>query len=97
VATDGTLYFGYQNVDGHAHIVVSHDKGLTWVNDRDVGAQLGVQNTSFPEVVAGDGDRAAFAFFGTTTGALTMTRRPSPGSGISTSPRRTTAVKPGPR
>ncbi len=68
VATDGTLYFGYQNVDGHAHVAVSHDKGLTWVNDRDVGAQAGVQNTSFPEMVAGDSDRAAYAFFGTTTG-----------------------------
>ncbi len=67
VATDGTLYFGYQNVDGHAHVAVSHDKGLTWVNDRDVGAPAGVQNTSFPEMVAGDPDRAAFAFFGTTT------------------------------
>ena len=62
------IYFGYQAANGHARIAVSHDKGLTWINDRDVGAQLGVQNPSFPEVVAGDGDRAAFAFFGTTTG-----------------------------
>jgi hypothetical protein len=68
VASDGTLYFGYQAADGHARIAVSHDKGMTWVNDTDVGALAGVQNTSFPAVVAGDPDRAAFAFFGTTTG-----------------------------
>ena len=47
---------------------MSHDKGATWVNIRDVGSSLGVQNCTFPEVAAGDPDRAAFAFFGTTTG-----------------------------
>jgi Dockerin type I domain len=67
VATDGTVYFGYENGDGHAHIARSTDKGLTWENDTDVGAQLGIQNSIFPAVVAGDPDRAAFAFFGTTT------------------------------
>ncbi|HEY0384546.1 MAG TPA: sialidase family protein, partial [Pyrinomonadaceae bacterium] len=44
VASDGTVYFGYQSGDGHARIAVSHDKGLTWINNTDVGAQLGVQN-----------------------------------------------------
>src|SRR2546421_5458713 len=67
IATDGTVYFGYQNGDGHAHIAVSKDKGQTWINDADVGAQLGIQNSVFPAVVAGDPDRAAYAFFGTTT------------------------------
>jgi hypothetical protein len=67
VATDGTLYFGYQNNDGHPHIAVSTDKGATWGMDTDVGAALGINNTAFPAVVAGDPDRAAFAFFGTTT------------------------------
>jgi hypothetical protein len=68
VANDGTLYFGYQAADGHARVAVSHDKGRTWINDKDVGGLAGVQNTSFPAVVAGDPNRAAFAFFGTTTG-----------------------------
>src|SRR5438552_2199875 len=72
VATDGTLYFGYQANDGHPHIAVSHDKGLTWVSDTDVGAVVvnggPVLNTIFPEVVAGDPGRAAFAFFGSETG-----------------------------
>jgi len=72
VATDGTLYFGYQANDGHPHIAVSHDKGLSWVNDTDVGAAVvnggPVLNTAFPAVVAGDPNRAAFAFFGSETG-----------------------------
>ncbi|MGW5669914.1 sialidase family protein [Micromonospora sp. NPDC003776] len=68
VASDGTLYFGYQNADGHAHMAVSHDHGRTWDSDRDVGAALGVKNVVFPAVVAGDADRAAIAFLGTTTG-----------------------------
>src|SRR5882724_1557090 len=72
VATDGTLYFGYQANDGHPHIAVSTDKGLTWVSDTDVGAVVvnggPVLNTIFPEVVAGDPGRAAFAFFGSETG-----------------------------
>jgi hypothetical protein len=67
IATDGTLYFGYQANDGHPRIAVSKDKGQTWINDRDVGASLGIQTALFPAVVAGDPDRAAFAFFGTTT------------------------------
>ncbi|NJC71709.1 hypothetical protein HC031_18570 [Planosporangium thailandense] len=68
VGADGTVYFGYQNADGHPHVAVSHDKGQTWENDQDVGAALGIANTVFPAMVAGDADRAAFAFLGTPTG-----------------------------
>lgn len=68
IASDGTLYFGYQNGDGHARIAVSRDRGLTWSNNQDVGAALGIQNVVFSSVVAGDPDRAAFTFIGTTTG-----------------------------
>ncbi|MBV8898586.1 MAG: PKD domain-containing protein, partial [Verrucomicrobia bacterium] len=67
IAKDGTVYFGYQNGDGTAHIAVSHDRGQTWVNDQDVGSIINLQNVTFPEVVAGDAKRAAFAFLGTTT------------------------------
>ena len=66
VATDGTVYFGFSGGDGHAYIAVSHDEGQTWTNLQDVGASFGIQNIAFPEVVAGDPDRAAFAFLGTT-------------------------------
>ena len=77
IGADGTLYFGYM-ADGHdangnfngstPHIAVSHDKGKTWVNDVNVGTQLGIKNIAFPAVVAGDAQRAAFAFHGSTTG-----------------------------
>src|SRR5205807_5189376 len=72
IATDGTLYFGYQANDGHPHIAVSTDKGVTWIKDTDVGANVvnggPVLNITFPAVVAGDPNRAAFAFFGSETG-----------------------------
>jgi hypothetical protein len=38
-----------------------------WRPPVDVGAQLGIKNIQFPEVFAGDDNRAAFAFLGTTT------------------------------
>jgi PKD repeat protein len=69
IATDGTVYFGYEASNGHARIAVSRDKGKTWTDDQDVGSQLGIQNSVFPAVVAGDGGangRAAYAFYGTT-------------------------------
>jgi hypothetical protein len=68
IASDGTVYFGYDAADGHARISVSHDKGATWTAPYDVGTQLGINNIIFAAVVAGDPDRAAFAFIGTTTG-----------------------------
>jgi Fibronectin type III domain len=66
VGADGTLYFGYSNGDGTAHIAVSRDKGRTWTDDQNVGLPFGIRTTAFPTVVAGDGDRAAFAFHGST-------------------------------
>jgi hypothetical protein len=80
VADDGTIYFAYQARDGHSHVVVSHDKGLTWVNDSDVGAQLGIQNSLFHAAVAGDGNRAAVAYFGTQTGGDTYANPDFPGT-----------------
>jgi hypothetical protein len=68
IGTDGTVYFGYQNGDGRPKIAVSTDRGATWQNNLDISAPFGIQNTAFPAVVAGDGDRAAFAYLGTPTG-----------------------------
>lgn len=65
-ATDGTLYFGYANGDGHPWVAVSQDGGDTWAHMQDVGLSHGIKNIAFPAVVAGDPDRAAFAFLGTT-------------------------------
>jgi hypothetical protein len=67
VATDGTVYFGYKNGDGRPHMALSKDKGRTWIRDQVVGADLGIVNSVFPAVIAGDPDRAAYAFIGTTT------------------------------
>ncbi|GGN94319.1 hypothetical protein GCM10011579_093680 [Streptomyces albiflavescens] len=68
IGAGGTVYMGYQNSDGTARIAVSHDKGKTWLYDQNVGAFLGIKNIVFPAVTAGDDNRAAFAFLGTTTG-----------------------------
>jgi len=67
IATDGTVYFGYGDASSHPRIAVSHDRGVTWSASQDVGVPFGIQNTVFPEVVAGDPNRAAFAFLGTPT------------------------------
>ncbi len=67
IATDGTAYFCYLAADSHVHVAVSHDRGASWVNDRDVGYAAGVVHAVFPAAVAGDPDRAACAFLGTAT------------------------------
>lgn len=67
IGAGGTVYMGYQNSDGAARIAVSHDKGKTWLYDQKVGGNLGIKNIVFPVVTAGDDNRAAFAFLGTTT------------------------------
>ncbi len=68
VARDGTLYFGWDNGGIDAMAAVSRDKGLNWINYQNVGAPFGVTNTVFPAVVAGDSNRAAFAFHGSSNG-----------------------------
>lgn len=65
VGAKGRVYFGYTAQDGHPHIVVSDDQGQSWHDDNDVGLPFQIQNAAFPEVVAGDNDRAAFFFLGT--------------------------------
>jgi PKD repeat protein len=73
VASDSkTIYEGFQSGDGHPRIAVSKDKGLTWSAPFDVGTTVigggPILNTGFAAVVAGDPNRAAFAFYGTVTG-----------------------------
>jgi PKD repeat protein len=75
IASDGTVYFawtglvpGGNSTDNHIFVAVSHDRGGTWSAPVDVGASLGINNAVFAEAVAGDPDRAAVAFLGTTQG-----------------------------
>ena len=63
----GRVYLGFANGDNRAVIATSDDRGKTWSQPLDVGAAFGVNNVAFPAVVAGDDDRAAFAFYGTPT------------------------------
>src|SRR5256714_6509178 len=69
---NNTIYFGYVNNDGHAKIAISHDRGMTWSKSKDAGTPFGIQNAEFAEVIAGDDDRAAFAFLGTQTAGDTQ-------------------------
>jgi uncharacterized repeat protein (TIGR01451 family) len=78
IASDGTIYEGYSGSNKHAYIAVSHDQGVTWSPSVDVGAQVGVIESVFPEVVAGDPDRAAFAFLGSTTPTVLKNGSPDP-------------------
>ncbi len=65
---DGTVYFGFIGEDGRPGVATSTDHGVTWNNLQNVGAAYGIKNAVFPAVVAGDDDRAAFAYLGTPTG-----------------------------
>jgi hypothetical protein len=67
IGADGTLYFAYSNGDGHAHAAVSHDRGKTWTNDRDLGYYQNIQSSVFASAVAGDANRATVFFLGSTT------------------------------
>src|SRR6202521_491768 len=65
-----TIYLGWVSGDSHAHVAHAGDRGATWTGDTDVGAPFGVTHAVFPVVVAGDDNRAAFAFLGTGDGIL---------------------------
>lgn len=67
IGSDGTVYFAFANADGTARVAVSHDRGLTWSAPANVGHAHNIQNTVFPAATAGDGDRAAVFFLGSST------------------------------
>ncbi|MFL6137317.1 MAG: sialidase family protein [Frankiaceae bacterium] len=72
----GRIYLGWQDgtnpsattygTSSAAKIAVSTNHGTTWSAPVDVSTPLGIHNVQFPEVIAGDDDRAAFAWLGTT-------------------------------
>ena len=65
IATDGTVYVGMER-GGSPLVSVSDDQGLTWSDLIDVGDGA-IKTVAFPQMIAGDSDRAALAFLGTTT------------------------------
>ncbi len=69
IGANNTVYLGYEDGGGHdssgpPKIAVSHDRGASWSASVNVGTPFGIVNTSFPEVVAGDDNRVAYAFLG---------------------------------
>jgi hypothetical protein len=67
IATDGTVYLGFINTDGTARVAVSKDRGLNWTAPANVGHSHNLQNGVFSAVVAGDPDRAAMFWIGSST------------------------------
>jgi hypothetical protein len=66
----GRTYFIQSSATGNgsqAIVATSIDQGATWQNVFDVGAAYGLANVTYPAAIAGDGGRAAVAFYGSTT------------------------------
>ncbi|HEX6189428.1 MAG TPA: PKD domain-containing protein [Pyrinomonadaceae bacterium] len=75
IASDGTVYFSFTGpvpggapTDNHIFVAVSRDRGATWSTPVDLGTTHGIKNAVFSSAVAGDPNRAAVVFIGTTTG-----------------------------
>lgn len=72
----GRVYLGWQDgtnpsqstygTTSAAKLATSTDDGKTWSTPVDVSTPLGIHNVQFPEMIAGDDNRAAFAWLGTT-------------------------------
>jgi len=70
-SADNTVYFAYEDGNGSGgsspiKVAVSHDHGGTWAPSIDVSTPAGVAYGVMPAAVAGDGNRAAVAFYGST-------------------------------
>ncbi len=74
IGAGNSVYLGFQQAstngskDTYPYVAVTRDRGASWSAPVNVGASLGIRNIQFPRVVAGDDNRASFAFLGTTTG-----------------------------
>lgn len=80
VGKDGTVYAAWGSSDndgksGRVHVAVSRSKGQTWTAPVALGKDKGVKVSRFPLAVAGDGDRAAVAFLGSTSGENPASKR----------------------
>jgi hypothetical protein len=68
VGAGGTVYFGYRDVrDGKPKVAISGDQGATWSSPVNVAGTANINNIEFASLVAGDDNRAAFSFLGTSS------------------------------
>lgn len=67
IGSDGTVYLAFVNADGTARVAVSKNRGQTWSTPMNVGHSHNIQNAVFPAATAGDANRAAVFFLGSTT------------------------------
>ena len=66
-ADDGTVYVGLVDSKGLPRVSMSTNHGTSFSTPVPIGEDKGIANAAIPAAVAGDGDRAAVAFLGTTT------------------------------
>lgn len=67
IGAQGTVYTGYADNDEKMMVAISHDRGITWDTIVDIAAdQPQLKTVTFPSAIAGDDDRVAITFFGTT-------------------------------
>jgi hypothetical protein len=67
VGAGGTMYYGYGDRDGKPKVAVCTGQGSTCGPSVDVSGPFHIANVEMATVVAGDDNRAAFAFLGSTT------------------------------
>jgi hypothetical protein len=67
IGKNNTIYYGYDDRSGHPKVTVSRDHGVSWTHSIDVGKNFHIENSQFGAMVAGDDNRAAFSFIGTST------------------------------
>jgi hypothetical protein len=66
IGDKGTMYFGYGDSDGRPKVAVCKPHAATCGPSVDVGRAYHIVNTEMATMVAGDDNRAAFAFLGST-------------------------------
>jgi hypothetical protein len=67
IARDNRVYFAFIDNDNFPVVAISDDHGHNWYNIKDVGKLANINNAVFAAAVAGDNNRAAVAYLGTTT------------------------------
>lgn len=65
--TGSWAYVAYPTSGNGVGVALTKDGGATWTNFGDVAAAAGIRSATFHEMVAGDNNRAAVAFLGSTT------------------------------